>query len=116
MKTIHEKLKQVSVKESFTPKTKREKNLICAFLTLANDKDVASFLRDLMTTAEIEEFSNRLEIARLLLTEEMSYIEIAKKVGTSTTTVTRVAQWLYKGCGGYATVLKRMKKSEKRDK
>lgn len=102
------KLSEIQIKESFKPKTKREKNLILAFLTLANDKEVSSFLRDLMTTAEIEEFSNRLEIARLLLTEEMSYLEIAKKVGTSTTTVTRVAQWLYKGCGGYATVLKRM--------
>ena len=108
MKISEVKLKQIKPRDTFKPSSKEEKRLIEAFLQLQDEKEMASFLRDLMTTAEIEEFSNRLEIARLLLTEEMNYSEISKKVGTSTTTVTRVAQWLFKGCGGYVTVLRRL--------
>lgn len=63
-------------------------------------------MRDLLTPAEIEEFANRLEIAKLLL-DGRSYQKIAEEIGTSTTTVTRVAQWLFSGCGGYLAVLKR---------
>jgi TrpR-related protein YerC/YecD len=89
---------------------KLEKNLFKAFTLLKGDQEVANFLRDLLTLAELEEFSNRLEIAELLLKRELSYLEIAEKVGTSTTTVTRVAQWLFRGCGGYQTVLERSSK------
>jgi TrpR-related protein YerC/YecD len=73
-----------------------------------NADEAAMLVRDMMTPAEISEFSNRLEIARLLKNGEKSYLEIAKEVGTSTTTVTRVAHWLFRGCGGYWTVLKRL--------
>jgi len=73
-------------------------------LKLKTEQEVANFLRDLLTPPEIEEFSNRLEIAKLLLTRK-SYLKIAKETGTSTTTVTRVAQWLFRGCGGYWKVL-----------
>ncbi|OGK23372.1 hypothetical protein A2954_03750 [Candidatus Roizmanbacteria bacterium RIFCSPLOWO2_01_FULL_37_12] len=91
--------------ESFSPRNEKEKALVRAFLKLKNEKEVANFVRDLMTLPEIEEFANRLEIAILLL-EGGSYQRIAKKIGVSTTTVTRVAHWLYKGCGGYQKVLK----------
>ena len=77
-----------------------------AFASLNNEKDIANFLRDLMTLAEIQEFENRLKIAKLLHKKNKSYIEIAKEVGTSTTTVTRVAHWLFNGCDGYNKVLK----------
>ena len=42
----------------------------------------------------------------------MPYLEIASRVGTSTTTVTRVAQWLRNGTGGYRLALDRL--AEKR--
>ncbi len=90
--------------ESYIPKNSKEKNLVKAFSFLNNEKDVANFIRDIMTPVEIEEFANRLEIARLLMTGK-SYIEIAKQTKVSTTTVTRVAHWLFKGCGGYQKVL-----------
>jgi len=91
--------------EFFQPRNQREKNLIKAFLKLKNEKDVANFLRDLLTLAEIEEFANRLEVARLL-SKGLSYQKIAKETGVSTATVTRVAYWLFRGCGGYKKVLK----------
>ncbi len=91
--------------ENYAPRNEKEKRLCQAFAKIKNEREAASFLRDLLTLPEIEEFANRLEIARLLLTGE-SYLQIAKKCGVSTTTVTRTAHWLFHGCGGYAKILK----------
>lgn len=96
-------------REIYLPKNEREIRLIKALVLLKTEKDAAALLRDMLTPAEIEEFSNRLEIAKLLV-EGFPYLEIAKQVGTSTTTVTRVAHWLFNGCGGYQAVLKKLKK------
>ncbi len=90
---------------NYNPKNILERNLAEAFTKVKNVQESLNFLRDLLTPAEFEEFSNRLEIARLLESRKFSYAEIAKKVGTSTTTVTRVALWLNNGCGGYKKVL-----------
>lgn len=90
--------------ESFAPRNKKETALITALLSIKTPQDMVHFLRDLMTLPEITELSNRLEMARLLL-EGHSYESIAKKIGVSTTTVTRVAHWLYNGTGGYWKVL-----------
>ena len=81
-----------------------------AFTSLKSVDEAAAFLRDMLTQAEIEEFANRLTIAKLL-TKGLPYLKIAKQVGTSTTTVTRVAHWLYNGCGGYSSVLKKILKA-----
>lgn len=94
----------------YTPQTEEEKNLVQAFAVLHNEQEFANFLRDLLSPAEFTEFANRFRIAELLLKREKSYLEIADEVGTSTTTVTRVAQWLFRGSGGYTTVLERVKK------
>jgi uncharacterized protein YerC len=62
-----------------------------------------------MTIAEIKEMSKRFQIAKLLWFKKMSYLEIASKMHTSTTTVTRVADWLFKQSSqGYHTVLTRL--------
>lgn len=91
--------------QSYTPQDKKENALAHAFLKLKSSQDVLNFLRDLMTPAEIAEFSKRLEIARLLKKGDKSYLEIAQLIGTSTTTVTRVSHWLKNGCGGYEKVI-----------
>lgn len=88
----------------YKPKNDREKFLTKAFLKLKAEQEMANFLRDLLTIKEIEEFANRLEMARLLK-QGMSYKAIAKKMKVSTTTVTRVAFWLFNGSGGYRKVL-----------
>ncbi len=89
--------------------TKSDKELGEAFTHLRDQKEVLAFLRDLLTSAEIGEFSQRFQIAKLLWTTNLPYLAIAEKVGTSTTTVTRVAQWLFKEkWSGYGTVLERM--------
>jgi TrpR-related protein YerC/YecD len=95
--------------------TTSDQEMIAAFARLKSPKEITAFLRDILTGAEIEEFSRRFQIAKLLWTTKMPYIDIADKVGTSTTTVTRVAQWLYKEpWQGYSVVLKRMYGTSKR--
>ncbi|MBP7859680.1 helix-turn-helix domain-containing protein [Patescibacteria group bacterium] len=89
----------------YRSKNKSEDFLFSAFLKLDTKHEVASFLRDLLTEQEIEEFSIRLQIAQLLLDKKLSYRKIAEKTNTSTTTVSRVSNWLNRGCGGYKKVL-----------
>ena len=91
--------------QNYKARNNKEKLLTKAFLKLKTDQEVANFLRDLLTIKEFEEFANRLEMARLLK-KGMSYKTIAKELKVSTTTVTRTAHWLYRGCGGYQKVLK----------
>lgn len=95
----------MSTYQNYKPKNEKEKFLTKTFLKLKSEQEVANFLRDLLTIKEIEEFANRLEMARLLK-QRMSYKAIAKKLKVSTTTVTRTAHWLFRGCGGYQKVLK----------
>lgn len=98
-----------SQEEQYKPRNEKEKYLIKAFLSIKQEKDMGAFLRDLLTSAEIEEFANRIEIAKMIY-KGHSYQEIADKTGVSTTTVSRVAHWLYNGCGGYYNVLKSLLK------
>jgi TrpR-related protein YerC/YecD len=96
-------------KEAYKPSNEREKLLVKVLASLKTEAEVGALLRDMLTLAEIEEFANRITIVKLLA-EGLPYLEIAKEVGTSTTTVTRVAHWLYNGCGGYQSILKILKK------
>jgi TrpR-related protein YerC/YecD len=77
-----------------------------AVLTLRTRDEARRFLRDLCTLGELEALAHRWEIVRLL-EQGVSYLEIAGRVHTSTATVTRVAQWLRHGAGGYAVALAR---------
>ncbi len=95
--------------------TKADKELVSAISQLKGEKEITGFIRDLLTQAEIAEFSSRFQIAKLLWTTNLSYVDIAEKVGTSTTTVTRVSQWLYKEpWQGYAAVFNRIYGASKR--
>ncbi len=83
------------------------KELAKAILALQTEKEVANFLRDLLTEQEITEFSKRWKTARLL-NNKVSYTEIEKQTGLSSTTIARVSQWLNKGMGGYKLMLNRL--------
>src|SRR3954466_61857 len=83
--------------------------LAAAILTLRTNDEVTRFLRDLCTRAELEALVHRWQTARLL-DEGVPYLEIAERVPTSTATVTRVAQWVRHGTGGYRTALERAKR------
>jgi TrpR-related protein YerC/YecD len=89
-----------------TWRTPEVDDLCDAFLCLQSREEVGAFLRDLCTAAELEAMAHRLAAARLLDTG-LPYYQVAERVGGSTTTVTRVAQWLRRGEGGYRLVLDR---------
>ena len=80
-----------------------------AVLLLQTRDEARRFLRDLCTLPELEALAHRWQTA-LLLEQGMPYLEIAERVPTSTATVTRVAQWLRHGAGGYRLVLDRLGK------
>lgn len=83
------------------------RDLARAILALKTPDETRRFLRDLMTEAEIKEFSNRLQAARML-TQKIPYSAIVKITGLSSTTVARVSKWLNGPLGGYKTILNRI--------
>src|SRR5438034_6738862 len=82
-------------------------DLADAFQTLRTSDEVTLFLRDLCTLPELEALAHRWQTARLV-DQGIPYLEVAARVPTSTATVTRVAQWLRHGTGGYRLALDRV--------
>ena len=80
------------------------KSLCSALLGCKTEADMANFLRDIGTLSELQAWSERLEVARLLA-KGLSYRVVAKNTGASTTTVTRVAKFIENGEGGYRKFL-----------
>ena len=77
----------------------KTKNLFTALLALKNQKEAKQFLRDLLTESEITEFSNRWQAAQML-DANISYTQIVKSTGLSSTTIARISKWLNKGMSG----------------
>jgi TrpR-related protein YerC/YecD len=72
-----------------------------------DDRDEAAFFfRDLCTRRELEEMTARWEVVRAL-GEGHSYRAIHDLTGVSTATITRIAQWVRHGTGGYRNALER---------
>lgn len=80
--------------------------LFDAILSLETEDEAAAFFRDLCTYHELEEMSQRWAVARLLV-RGIPYRKISEETGVSTTTVTRINQWLNHGTGGYRLALER---------
>lgn len=87
--------------------------LFQAILNLKDLNECYSFFEDICTIKEIQDISQRLEVAELL-SQNISYLEISKKTGASTATISRVNKCLIYGNDGYKTALERLK--EKGDK
>jgi TrpR-related protein YerC/YecD len=86
---------------------KNSASLFGAILGLKDIKEAEKFFRDLCTVEEIKAMSERWQIARLL-DRGVPYRQIAETVGSSTTTVSRVATWLSNGEGGYRLALDKL--------
>jgi TrpR-related protein YerC/YecD len=82
------------------------RELFAAIASLRTPEEVERYLRDLCTVAELDAMAHRWQLARLL-DEGLPYLEVARRAHASTTTVTRVAQWLHRGQGGYELALRR---------
>ena len=88
-------------------------DLADAVVSLRTRDEARRFLRDLCTLPELEALGHRWQTA-LLLEQGRPYAEIAERVPTSTATVTRVAQWLRHGTGGYRIALDRTRRRRSR--
>ncbi len=81
-----------------------------AITSLGDEKEARRFLADLCTPAEIRALSERWHVARLLSETDLSYREIHKVTGVSTTTIARVARFLNdEPHQGYQSVLSKIK-------
>ena len=81
-------------------------DLVRALLSLRTDDEMACFLRDLCTVAELRALSERWQAVQKL-DDGLPYRTVADETGMSTATVTRVAHWLNHGEGGYRVALDR---------
>ena len=89
-------------------KTPSTEALFDALMRLESRDELQRFFRDLCTRHELEELSARWTVVQLL-DEGLSYRRIAEATGVSTTTITRINEWLNHGTGGYRTALERSK-------
>lgn len=84
-----------------------------AIMQCRNETELEKFMRDLCTPAELGALNERWMIALLLDREKLSYREISKKTGASTTTIGRVARFLsQEPHKGYSLVLARLSKTQ----
>jgi TrpR-related protein YerC/YecD len=81
--------------------------LLEAVLRLENADEASAFFRDLCTLGELHDMAQRWAVVRLL-DAGMHYAEISSRTGASTATITRIAQWLHHGEGGYMKALERL--------
>ena len=86
---------------------KTENELFKAIITIDSIDECKNFFYDLCTPSEIEEFSTRWLIVKLL-SKKKPYRQIALETGVSTTTVGRVARYMKYGHDGYNTVLNKL--------
>ena len=82
--------------------------LLEAILRLESTEEASSFFRDLCTLGELHDMAQRWAVVRLL-DAGMHYAEISQRTGASTATITRIAQWLHHGEGGYLKALERLR-------
>ncbi len=87
--------------------SKESKQLVAGILELKTAGEAKRFLRDLLTPAEIKEFANRFEAARLL-SRDVQYNAISESTGLSSATIARIQKWLNGSLGGYRLVLARL--------
>jgi TrpR-related protein YerC/YecD len=82
--------------------------LFDAILALETREDAERFIRDLCTLSEIHDLAQRWAVVRML-DDGLHYAQISQRTGASTATITRIAQWLKHGEGGYRDALDRLK-------
>ncbi|MGY0559640.1 MULTISPECIES: YerC/YecD family TrpR-related protein [unclassified Luteimonas] len=97
------------MKQRAAPRQKKEADapfraLAEALAALDSPEEVAAFLRDLCTPAELEAMADRWRVVPLLL-EGVPYREIHERTGVSVTTVGRVARTIEYGEDGYAAAV-----------
>ncbi len=82
-----------------------------AVVLLKSSEEALIFFKDLCTPQELKALQERWEVCQLLADGELSYRQISRQTGSSTTTIGRVSRFLndepYKG---YRNLLNRIRK------
>jgi TrpR-related protein YerC/YecD len=85
-------------------------SLFDAMASLRTADAIEKFLKDLCTPTELKAFNERWIVAQLLDMGQLSYRDISKQTGTSTTTISRVARFLaHESYSGYRLLLNNIK-------
>ena len=87
---------------------KNSDQLFEAVLRLKNKQECERFFRDILTLSELQAMTERFTVARELFSAEKSYRTINQETGVSTATITRVADWIKNGRGGYRLAFERL--------
>ncbi len=82
-------------------------NLYMAVLTLETMEDCYKFFDDLCTVPELKALSQRFQVAKMLLDNNV-YSDIVAQTGASTATISRVNRCLNYGSDGYKQVFERL--------
>lgn len=82
-------------------------HLFEAIRCLKTEEECYQFFEDLCTVNELLSLAQRYEVARMLR-DKSTYMEIAKKTGASTATISRVNRSLNYGNDGYDMVFERV--------
>ncbi len=85
--------------------------LLKTILKFETFEECSNFFEDICTIKEIQDMSQRLEVARML-NKNKSYAEISKETGASTATISRVNKCLIYGSNGYKCALEKMGEEE----
>ena len=85
-----------------------------AILKIRDMEECKAFFEDICTIREIQDISQRFEVAPMLL-DGKNYQTVSKGTGASTATICRVSKCLNYGSGGYKTILSRTEKSEEEE-
>lgn len=93
--------------------TAEVRGLCAAIVRLKTVPACVKFLTDLCTPTELAAMTERWAVAQQVASGA-PYRAVSAATGASTATVTRVAQWLRFGAGGYRLALRRMQKGSSR--
>jgi len=92
-------------------KSEETEHLFEAILSLQSVEECYRFFDDLCTFGEILAMSQRYQVAEELYAGN-TFSQISKKIGVSSTTITRVNKCLCYGADGYKTVLDRCSRKQ----
>ena len=91
--------------------TEATKEFFKALLLLESEEDCRDFFEDICTVKELQDISQRLEVARML-DDGKSYQVVSKETGASTATISRVNRCLVYGSGGYKKILEKLEENK----
>ena len=80
--------------------------LFSAILSLKTVEECYLFFEDVCTIKEIQEISQRLKAAKMLMSGA-NYATVCRETGMSTATISRVSKCLEYGNGGYKLAIER---------